>query len=365
MSATTRLILHIGDFKTGTTGLQSWLEAGAPGLKDPDQMTALHGLPHAGLAQGLTPRATPEATRISNTRAEELARTLETTESAALVVSAEHFEFADPARVLEMLRTHLPDAQDRIQVIGWVRPHLPGLMARYGESIKIGSFNGLPRDYAALPATGRRMRYAERFGAWRAAFGDRFSLRFYDRAALAGGDLRQEFALQVLGEDPGPLPAPARPNRTPGVRSLALARALHRHIGALPRGGIRERARWSVGRHLGRILEELGDTLPGADPPLQIPAPLARRLAPDYRADAEALDRAFFAGSDQQDNHPMRAALERDLEAAPEAPPLPRPDVIFTPETRAVIALWGRMLADGLATSGQARALNSVFQEVR
>jgi hypothetical protein len=114
-----------------------------------------------------------------------------------------------------------------------------------------------------------------------------------------------------------------------------------------------------MGRHLGRLMAALGTGggTGGEDPPLRPDRALAEQVATRFAEDAAALDAEFFEGA------PMREALARDCAAAPAQTPLPDPETWFTPETRAVIALWGALLADGISTPARAQALNDIFHE--
>lgn len=337
-----RLVLHLGDFKTGTTALQRWLEESPP-----PELAALPGAPHAGLATGL---GDPAGTRA---RLAGIGRALDAAKAPALVVSAEHFEFANPARLKEALAAHLPGID--LRLLAWVRPHGAAYLARYGESAKVGAFAGPPEAYLDWPPTRRRMAYAARFGRWRAAFGDRFALHLYAREALPGGDIRRAFARAAAGTDPGPLPAGPGPNPALGTEGLALARAVQAAIGPLPADEAAKGARFTLGRAIGRVLA----ARPGAadDPPLVADRALAHRLHEAFFEDAAALDAAFFGPG-----QPLTDSLRAALADAPDTAPGPDPDRL-APEARATAQLWGRMLAEGLATPARAHALGLAFHE--
>lgn len=346
-----QILIHAGDFKTGTTVLQHWLDSGAARAHG---LAALPGrAPHAGLVWDLN---APD--RIGG-RIAAIAAAAADCAAEVLVVSAEHFELADPARLRAVLDAHLPGGAAAVRVISWVRPHLPALLARYAESTKIGSFDGTPLAYLDWPPTAVRLGYAARFARWRTAFGARFALRLYDRGRMPGGDIRRDFALAVTGRDPGPLPAAPDPNPSPGIGGLAIARALHRATGVLPQGSVAERARWTIGREIGRIMAATGQ--PPDDPPLVADRALALAVAARFGADAAAVDAAFLADG------VMAAALARDLAAAPALLPGPgcdpEPDRILSAATRGVIALWGAFLARGLAQEADARALDRIYHE--
>jgi hypothetical protein len=337
------LILHLGDFRTGTTAIQSWLR----------QHGAFHGIHyppgfnHAALAQSLP----HHAARAQHFGA--MADHLGSVDAPFAVISAEHFEFSDPAELAHALAAHMPRQTARLRLIAYVRPHAHSYLARFSESAKIGSFDGDLEAYLDWPQTPRRMTYAPRFDRWARVFGGAFSLRLYDRDHFTGGDVVRDFASFVTGADPGPQGIEENPS--PGIEALAYARAFHRALGPLPEEATA--ARWTLGRHLGRQITALG--LPQT--PLHLDRALALRLVERFRADAVATDAAFFAA----DGTP--GPLTRALDAAPAqalAFPLSLdPAEHLSPQTLEAVTLWAGMLRHGLTAPGGAEALNRLYHE--
>ena len=337
------LVLHLGDFRTGTTTIQGWLRAeGATcGIHYPP------GFNHAALAQSLADDLA------AGEHFKSLAANLALATAPHAVISAEHFEMADPARLAAALDRHLPDLAPRARLVAYVRPHPAAFLARFSESAKIGNFTGSLEDYLDWPQTRRRMSYAPRFAAWRAVFGDRFTLRLYDRAQFPGGDVLRDFRAFVTGTDPGvgtASPA-ARANPSPGLEALALARALHAAIGPLPEAA--RGARWTLGRHLGRQLAAEGRP----QTPLRLHRSMARRLVEAFAADAAATDAAFFQ------DRPLATALATAEAEALAAPQSLDPADHLAPEALRIVALWGGMLRDGLAAPGGAELLDRLYHE--
>lgn len=364
LSAASGLVFHLGDFKTGSTAIQSWLAAhgGESGINTPP------GFNQAALAQSLTgPAAEADAAFGA------LATYLRRAPARCHVISAEHFELVDPARLAALIARHLPDwvdadgaGADGLRLIAYVRPHPAAYLARFAESTKIGSHDGDLDRYLDRPDIPRRMSYAPRFGAWRAVFGPRFTLRLYDRATLAGGDVARDFLHFVTGRDPGPLaqPAPTNPtgtNPTPGLQDLALLRAFHRAIGSVP--DMAEGARWTLGRHLGRQLDAVRAATgqPATDTALRLHASLAARLADRFGADAAATDAAFFAA--HPGGPPLTAALAQAQAAALPVAQSLEPDDHFSAQTLAIVALWGDMLRTGLLAPDGAALLDRLYHE--
>lgn len=331
------LYCHLGDFRTGSTAIQSVLsqQAGRFGLYWPK------GPNHVGLAQSLAdPGQRADAWSA-------LAR--EVAGQDRVLISAEHFEFADPAHLAEALAQHLPGHE--VRLIAYVRPHGPALLARFAESVKIGNFDGTPQSYLDWPQTRWRLSYAPRFGRWRAAFGAAFTLRLYDRAGFPGGSVLRDLLLWTNGADPGALTVPDG-NPTPGVGDLALALAWHRAMGDLPAEA--RAAQWTLGRQLGRLLA----AAPRDDSPLRVDQALYKRISQKFAGDAAALDAEFFAP-----DTPMTAALARLEEAAPAEAQSLDPADHLSPDALRLLRAWGQMLGQGLRTPGGADMLMRLYHE--
>lgn len=337
---TQTLVFHIGDFKTGTTAIQGWLAAdgAVQGLDVPD-------VDANALAQSLgDPARTDRAFRY-------LARAVKRSRAPVCVISSEHFEHIKPATLAAAVDAHLPRYARTLRVLAYVRPHGPALLARYGESVKIGNFTGDLAAYLEWAPTRWRLNTHPRFMRWRDAFQDRFALRLYDRAAFAGGSVVRDFAQWAGGSDPGPVAeAPGAANPSLGLRDLALLRALHTAIGPLPEGSAAQAARWALGRDLGRRLA-LQNGAPAEAQKLRIGESLAARLLKLYAKDAAATDADFF-------EHPV---LTDDLAAvakhASDTTPTSDPQVCLSPDALAAMTLWGLSLKDGMAREEGVQAL--------
>ncbi len=333
------VVFHLGDFKTGSTAIQTWLaqHGAAQGLYLPVCHTPL------ALAQSLG------NTLLRNRLFGDLARELARAEGQVAVISAEHFEYADPAQLAAVLALQLP--QHDCRLVAYVRPHPQALLSRYAESVKIGSFTGSLDAYLDWPQTMRQLHYAPRFARWRAAFGDRFTLRLYDRARFADGNVLRDALGFFTGRDPGPVAqALARVNSRPGTGDLAMLAALHRAIGTLPDGSAAQAARWTLGRHLGRLVGIEG----AMGVPLALDRALAQRLHDRFAQDADALDAGFFGDA------PLRRALDAALETAA---PSRAPDDMLPPEAQRLAQIVGQSLRSLLAHPDGPALFDRIFHE--
>lgn len=324
-----RLVLHLGDFKTGTTAIQTWLgqQGAAHGIATPP------GFNQAALAQSLLGGDAEAAFA-------RVAGQLAGRDAPHLVLSAEHFEQVDPVRLADLLARHLPALAGDARAIVWVRPHPAAYLARLAESVKIGSHRGGVGDYLDRPDIPVRLDYATRLGAWAQVMGDRLSVRLYDGAM----DVVRDFVTFVTGADPGPQTG-LRVNATPALRDLARARALHDAIGDLPPDATG--ARFTIGRAFGRALA----ASPDAGPALTLDRATAIRLRDRLGPSADAADARFFPGA------PLRAALTRAVDQAPDSVPDIDPAALLSPDVLAEIARMGAMIREGLLhPGGPARA---------
>ncbi|MCV2876242.1 hypothetical protein OE810_08185 [Rhodobacteraceae bacterium XHP0102] len=299
---TQRLIFHIGDFKTGTSSIQDWVNAGqaAPRGLYPCPINA-HALAHH--------IRDPETADIAFA---EFAHALAKSDGHILI-SSEHFEACDPARLDDLLRRYLPRLRDDVMILAYLRPHAEALVARYAESTKIGSYHGNLSGYLDWKPSFWRLRMAARLRPWRAVFGHRLVLRLYDPRLFTAGDVRHDLLRAIFGRAGPPL-RPLIRNRTPSLKALAALVLLQTRMRAQilwREGDYAQTHARMMGRHLA---EWLGTSARFMGPLPYCDGPTAARLWSGYRADARDLDRAF-AGA------PFTLAMARALDQARDLPP--------------------------------------------
>lgn len=343
-----RVVFHIGDHKTGSTSIQQVLAAGAwegPALAFPVSASRLNHKP-ASYTLYKPNRLAHRATAFGK-----LNRRLKRAEPEIGVISAESFESAQPADLAAAIAAHMPDYAETAQVIAYVRPHAERILSSYTQVLKIGNFTGTLERFAARAAEKRSYHYAPRFNAWRKVFGARFILRPMVRGALFRGDVVADFLKSVLGTEAFQVdPAFSTGNESLSLADMVMIRGYHRAA----KQGIRNvdnrgKACW----HMARLL--------AADPTertekLAIDAPLMAQIEAEYRADAEALDQAFFDGP------VMAGALDRAHEkAVPAVQPLALEDH-FDPQALRLIDVMGEMTDTLLARDP--KSWNGYFRKV-
>ena len=326
---TERVVFHIGDHKTGTTSIQQVLAAGAwegPEIAYPVAETRLNHKPAAD-----TLFRPGRGHRVADAFAK-LNRRANHATAPVTVFSAESFENVPAQALKAAIETHMPAHAEKIQVIAYVRPHAERVLSSYMQALKVGNFDGTIERFFAKKAEIKRYIYTPRFTAWRKAFGDRFTLRPMVRGELFRGDVVADFLKYAVGTEDFQV----NPDFVTGNESLALAdmvmiRAFHRNKNFGDRMvDNRGKATWAMARLL------------AADPPavmekLAIHESLMAQIEAEYRADAEALDAAFFEGT------PMADALDRaHTKTVPEAQSLQLSDY-YDPETLRLLDVFGEL----------------------
>lgn len=324
------LVIHLGDCKTGSTSIQTVLAGDAwhaPGrsLCYPtafNHNNAVHALRRPPAARDAVWR------RLASRLADSTAQTG--------VISAEHFEYADPKALAALFDGPLKPWRGKTRLIAYVRPHAQNLISTYGTRITLGAFTGDLDSFHAAMKRKSRLLYAPRLTAWQEVFGPALTVRPYSRDRLEGGDAVQDFLGFVL-EGPVSLPDRARVNTALSVPDLALVR----HCQTLIRGDADRplRGQDKAGRSLAGQLAATG----GAGDRLALHRALAETLHDTYAADAEAVDRRFVDGP------PLFVpALEQALEEAV-ADPVPLDAALYhDPETLRWCEAWALTMREQL-----------------
>lgn len=290
----TRLLIHLGDRKTGSTSIQRTLadrlwRAGddAPRLAYPAR---LHNGP---LAQSL---ANFQDTDKQAARFENLARRLGRLRGDAdlAILSSETFEDVSPVALKRAIDTWLPDWRDGLRLVAYARPHGARFLSAYAEQVKRGQTWASPEEFFAEGVLLERFTMAERFSTWRKVFGEAFELRPAVDKCLVGGSVVDDFLTCALG-CPVEVTWAARSNPSPDAAALAALRIIH---GARDAAGLSPRALERGGLAFAEALAEQPGTA-GEKPGLT--AALLADLRELCAEDAAILDEQFFDGTPMGD----------------------------------------------------------------
>ncbi|MCL4187859.1 MAG: hypothetical protein KJZ85_09640 [Rhodobacteraceae bacterium] len=290
------IVFHLGDRKTGSTAIQHALrtqgwEGEVPALAFPAR---LH---HAGLANAFLPGAPPKK---AEAQMRALAEQIDGLDAGVVVVSSENFESSDPVTLAAAVDRVLAPRAGRIRLIAYVRPHIERVVSSWAERIKLGLFHRPLDAYIERTGQNGRFLYHDRLQRWRTAFGTAFTVRPMIRAELLDNDVVNDFLAFAFDGRDFRLTAPVLANESLSLRHLALLAAVHRAF-AREQAAPSPKLRAAVGRNLALRLASVpsGDSPRPAVSGARIPG-----LQDYYRADAAAVDAAFFQGA------PLTRALQ-------------------------------------------------------
>lgn len=329
-----QFIVHIGDHKTGTTSIQATLAHS--GLRTaPQRIKYATDRSHNGLALAFMNN------RRSKNTAQRFARLRDVFMAADQeigVMSAEAFESCTPTQMDDMLRTYFPEFADTARVICYVRPHAQRVLSSFAEQTKNGDYSGDLRAFHHRTFDRKRFVYTTRFDAWRAQFGDRFTVKPMIRGLLEDGDVIKDFLREVLGpEGTFTLPEGMGMNASLSLEELALLRLLQSKIGVDARP-----TRQPMGWQLQTILAQL-PVESGPKTKVMLDADLAKDIYDAYAADAKALDAGFFDGT------PIYDSLVKDVAKAVPTPQSVLAEDHFSPQTLRRLTAMAEALATMLS----------------
>lgn len=319
----TRLVLHAGDCKSGSTAIQSVLQLGswrytgdAPPRLHYAQGGRRDGLNHHRLSDSLHLKSAQDYRELAWGR---LGEEFAAAKSDVMVVSSERFEFAPPEAVLQAITQFLPAARPDLQVIIYVRPHAERILSGYAQNVRQGLFTGEMDAFLDQFEAEGRFHYAERLMAWKAAFGDALTVRPMIRDQLTDGCVVRDFLTFCAGTSAA-IPIVEKiphENKSLNTDGLELLRALHTALHM--RNPARDPSRAAI---LQRLTAQLEQTPSFGEGRRGLPMALRPRIRDSYAPDAARCDAEIFGAP------VMVPALERTLADDRPLPPGPSPEEI-------------------------------------
>lgn len=328
-----RLVLHIGDHKTGSTAIQNAFASGAVRLHS-GTVFYPGGMAHNFLRRHMKALANGSPKQQEARKAlKQLARRIRKADADCALISAEALEKASPQVVQDASDTFFSTAADSIHVAAYVRPHLSRLLSSYTEQTKIGLISESLEEYAIRNLETGKFLYHPRFTAWRDAFGDAFILRPFLRDELHQGDVVADLLHHGFGETGFEITAPTPANESLCVEDLMRLQVLQSHMQQHP-----QPLRHALGWEFARLATARPD--PGPRTRLQLHRTLAQRLHDAFLQDARKMDRDFFGGRAL-----LETELERALENATAAPQALTPESCLSSGEIRSISLLGTALS--------------------
>lgn len=291
------LVVHLGDTKTGSTSIQKVLKQKAYKTAGEEicYPTQNH---HNALVRTLTrKRHLPQR----EVRFGSVYDRMSKSKAKLGVVSAEHFQFANPELFAQAARQYWPDLHENMRLISYIRPHHEKLLSSYSERVKLGIVS---RDFNAFVEEifeSKLLDYAPRLQAWREVFGDRFVAKPFVRSAFYKEDVVEDFFKYALGHENFSIDGTATSNTSLTLPQLSLLRLAHQVLSKhRPTEDQKKNpslfeARSSFGRSISEHINAQGLGADGAK--LRLPEEFVARAQKRYAKDAKKLDDQFFGGN--------------------------------------------------------------------
>lgn len=315
-----RLVVHIGDHKTGSTSMQIALARGNVTLKSGKLCYPLvnqhycHNFVAHGFVHSLRARFTPDTSGMK--RVATIARKANPT---LTVLSAEGFEKARPSKVAEAIDEHFKMSRENLVVYCLVRPHISRLSATLSEYIKCGRSSEDPmRDVWLM----RRywLGFGGRLNRWSNVFGSSFKVSAFKRDEMANGQPLDDLFAKAIGPDMVDVKSQVFENKSLGVEDLMRIHLVQKSLPDL--------AKWerhTVGWYLARKIAAANEPS-NSGTKLTFDQATSAKFRKAYWSDASRIDRKFFA-----DRPVFRDALTEAVDTAPRERLELRPEAWLSP----------------------------------
>ncbi|MCC1494596.1 hypothetical protein [Cognatishimia sp. F0-27] len=291
----TRLVLHGGDCKSGSTAIQSVLQLGSWRYSGETMLKLAYaqggrreGLNHQRLADSLHMK---KAMSYRETAWANLGKDFTESDADVMVISAERFEFAPPEAVRAALEEFVPDAMQDLRVILYVRPHAARLLSGYAQNVQQRIFKDDLPAFLEQMSTEERFIYAPRLLRWKETFGDALEIRPMVRDMLFENCVVHDF-LSFCAEGTSAVPvvekiprenASLNPHGLELIRQMALALQKRNPAPNPQHAQIMER--------LGHNLERIPSFSGGG---IQLPDSMRADVRAAFMADADRCDKELF-----------------------------------------------------------------------
>lgn len=326
------LVIHAGDFKTGTTSIQAMLTSGNYSCAGGKIAFSPARGAHNALAKALYDKQEASHRRVLYAAQAAFFRS---SDAPVGVISAEHYEMVEPSKLLKTIKEFMPELADTMRVVVYLRPHANRLVSEYSERTKIGTFSGTLGELFADRSVQSLLLYSDRLRRWRDVFGDRLIVRPMVRSHLKHQDVVHDFLdLALRGASVAIEKAP-RKNPSLSLEDLAIIREMHKVLcdRGIPQPWLHLELGWQQAGVFNRLAQRGTATKPAMD------QNLAAQVLDHCKSDAERLDADWF------DDRPMHASLMQAAEGAIPAPQADRLEDLYGSDEIRTVRAFTRMLA--------------------
>lgn len=336
-----KLIVHIGDYKTGSTAIQMAFAQG--------QVTfPKHSLcyPAEINHNGMRPKAQklqadpndPEAIAYFT----DLANRIQSADADFTLISGETLERTAPRTLQEIIARFFAPHVDEVHVVSYVRPHAERILSSYVERIKTGVAESLTlslEEYAHRRMARGSFDYMRRFSALRDTFGPNFTLRPMTRKTLYKGSVVDDFIHHAFDQTPYQLVSQPVANESLSLEDLMRLKVLQRTLLETPNipaaNSLRLKLGWDYSQRQAACP-------PRADQiKLKLHRSLAAAIATHYADDAAAVDQEFFQGTPH-----LQQALTRAVDTAIDSPQSTLPQDHLSPAELQGLQIMSEMMAE-------------------
>ncbi len=301
-----KLVVHIGDIKSGTTSIQVALAAGhapcAPGhLLYPGRM--LH---HNYLTSALRDHNDGKNPNIQRLRQ----KIISAGPVDTCVLSAEMFSTIQPKKFRDALNICFADLAEEVQILHYIRPHADRLLSGYAERVKIGLETRSFDAFMKWAIDVGRFFHHDRATRLQKFFGPQYNLRPMLPQTLRDGDVITDFFDAVLGDVPTGWKSEVSVNESLSGLGLSQVALFQAQLDGLP-----AISRHSLGYEFARLYTR--ETATRADKKLGLTQLQADFVQQAYQQDAKALDLDFFGGTPLFSDA-LHTSIEKALKGQPE-----------------------------------------------
>lgn len=287
-----QLVIHLGDRKTGSTSIQTALYKKcwhSDSAKLIYAITQTNPFNHNGLAFKIKENKFDKL----KSHAQNIREKLMLSDADFAVISAEQFEDVDPKLLLEFIQTYLPEMEENLRLITYIRPHASRFVSTYAERVKLGIFQGSMKELHDKLKNSNFLIYQNRLRKWKSIFGNKLTIRPFVRSSLDQENVVNDFFNYLFQSNSFNLKPMSMSNESLCLEDLAILKESQRIIEEKFGNQIKSNIKKQFGRNMAVQLCEKDSR----GTKIQLHEELAQDVRSFYAEDAKVIDKEFFEES--------------------------------------------------------------------